>query len=266
MGLHRFYRAPTLDKLGVCMDATAQQIHDALQAVALLRQKHAADPALARASLEVKRFQAQRFQATYADLLQSPRYKTAAAFFLEELYGDKNYAERDQQFARIASTIARLFPQAVVNTAAALAQAHAFTESLDDLMAQQWQIGNLEAQGPAEVARYIDCWRKVADVGARQRQLEVVLNLGRELDRLTRKPGLRTLLRMMRGPANAAGLSSLQRFLETGFDAFSDMRGAQAFLELIDQREREWIRSLFEDDAVTCETKLGHLLSGNAFR
>ena len=265
MAPYFFYRAPTLDKLGVCMDASAQQIRDALQAVAQLRQRHAADPPLARASLEVKRFQARRFQATYADLLKSPRYKTAAAFFLEELYGDKNYAERDQQFARIASTIARLFPQAVVNTAAALAQVHALTEGLDDLMAQQWQAAAPDSVGFETVPRYINCWHKVADADARHRQLEVVLNLGRELDRLTHKPGLRTLLRMMRGPANAAGLSSLQRFLETGFDAFADMRGAQGFLELIEQREREWIRSLFEDDTVACETKLGHLMAGDAF-
>lgn len=247
------------------MDASAQQIRDALQAVAQLRQKHAADPLLSRASLEVKRFQARRFQATYADLLQSPRYKTAAAFFLEELYGDRDYAERDQQFARIASTIARLFPQAVVNTAAALAQVHALTESLDDVMAEQWQADIADLEKLAEVPRYIDCWRKVADAAARHRQLEVVLNLGRELDRLTRKPGLRTLLRLMRGPANAAGLSSLQRFLESGFDAFADMRGAQPFLDLIEQRERKCIRSLFEDDVVTCETKLAHLMSGDAF-
>lgn len=248
------------------MDASAQQIRDDLQTVAELRQKHAANPLLARASLEVKSFQARRFQASYGDLLQNPRYKTAAAFFLEELYGDKDYAERDQQFARIARTITRMFPQAVVNTAAALAQVHALTERLDDLMATQWLAGSPESKAAEEVPKYIHCWRQVSDVGARHRQLEVVLSLGRELDRLTRKPGLRTLLRMMRGPATTAGLSSLQRFLETGFDAFAAMRGAQEFLTLIEQRERQWIQSLFEDDAVTCETKLTRLMAGGGFR
>ena len=120
------------------MDDSAQKIHDALQAVQQLRQQHAADDFLKQASFDIKRFQACRFQASYADLLQSPRYKAAATFFLQELYSNKDYAERDQQFARIANTIARLFPQAVVNTAAALAQVHALTEELDDLMARQW--------------------------------------------------------------------------------------------------------------------------------
>ena len=101
------------------MDASARtRFTLRLQAVAGFRQQRAANPPLARASAAIKRFQARRFQATYRRSAgQSPRYKTAARFFLQELYSDKDYAERDQQFARIASTIARLFPQAVVNTA-----------------------------------------------------------------------------------------------------------------------------------------------------
>lgn len=243
------------------MDSTAHQIHDALQAVSELRQQHAADPLLAQASADIKRFQARRFQATYADLLHSRRYKTAAAFFLHELYSDENYAERDQQFARIANTIAKIFPQPVVNTAAALAEVHALTEQLDDLMARQWLADKSASPVGSECARYIRCWRRVEDAAARHRQLEVVLHLGHELDRLTRMLGLRTLLKMMRRPAAVAGLTTLQHFLETGFDAFAGMRGADEFLELIDQRESVWIRSLFDDEAVTCETKLSHLLA-----
>ncbi|HEY3046250.1 MAG TPA: hypothetical protein VGJ72_02140 [Polaromonas sp.] len=245
------------------MDASANNIHLALQAVAAFRQQHAADPELAQASAEIKRFQARRFQATYADLLHSPRYKAAAAFFLHELYSDKDYAERDQQFARIANTIARLFPQAVVNTAAALAEVHALTEELDHLMAQQWLADKLANPDSHDYARYMRCWRRVADVAARHRQLEVVLHLGQELNHLTRMPGLRTLLKMMRRPAAAAGLDALQYFLETGFDAFANMRGANEFLNLIKQRETEWIRALFDDEPVTCATKLAHLLAAS---
>ena len=77
----------------------------------------------------------------------------------------------------------------------------------------------------------------VADNDSRQRQLAVVLELGHALNRLTRMPGLRTMLKMMRRPAGVAGLESLQKFLEAGFDAFADMRGADEFLTL-DPRAR----------------------------
>lgn len=243
------------------MNATADQIHQALEAVAQLRQKRASDRPLSAANAAVKRFQALRFQATYADLLNSPRYQTAARFFLHELYSDKDYAERDQQFARIAGTIAKLFPQSVVNTAAALAEVHALTERLDDAMAQQYLASQAEEPALNDAARYILCWRRVADPAARHQQLALVLALGHSLNSLTRKPGLRTLLKMMRGPAAAAGLGSLQKFLESGFDAFQTMRGADEFLDLIAERETQWITHLFEDSAVACETRLAELLA-----
>jgi hypothetical protein len=240
------------------MDPAANRIREAMQSVSLLRQSRMADPALQAACLEIKRFQAQRFKATYADLLVNPRYQRAALFFLNELYGDKDYAQRDQQFSRIASTVARLFPAAVVETAAALAEVHALTEDFDDRMAQQWRI----ATESSVAARYIQCWRAVADMPARGRQLQVVLHLGQELDRLTRMRGLRSLLRMMRAPAAAAGLSALQSFLEKGFDAFANMKGAREFLAVVKERESAWMASLFNDDAVACETRLLQLLGG----
>ena len=248
------------------MNASAEQIHQSLEAVARFREMRKGNPPLLAANSAIKRFQAQRFQATYPDLLRSPRYQTAARFFLLELYGDKDYSERDQQFARIANTIAKLFPQSVVNTAAAMAEVHALTEQLDDAMARAYlalpSVDNSEVI-QVNPARYIACWRQVADPAARHRQLDVVVALGRSLNSLTGKPGLRTLLRMMRGPASTAGLGSLQKFLEAGFDAFQTMRGADEFLKLITQRETDWIARLFDEDSVACETKLCALLAGS---
>jgi hypothetical protein len=239
------------------MDPAAARIREAMQAVALQRQSRLANPELHAACLEIKRFQAQRFTATYADLLDSQRYQQAAHFFLNELYGDKDYAQRDQQFSRIANTIARLFPKAVLETAAALAEVHALTEALDDRMAQHWL---LDAAG-STAARYLRCWRAVGEIAARQQQLQVVLHLGRELNRLTHRRGLRSLLKMMRGPAAAAGLSALQDFLEAGFDAFARMDGAAEFLKEVETRESALINSLFNNDAVACETFLLQLLA-----
>ncbi len=243
------------------MNASADNIHKALETVAQLRQMRAANAPLSAANAAVKRFQARRFQGTYEDLLHSPRYQTAAQFFLHELYSDKDYAERDQQFARIAGTIAKLFPQSVVNTAASLAEVHALTEQLDDAMAHHYLASCANDPLRSDTARYIACWRSVADPAARYQQLQVVLALGESLNGLTRKPGLRTLLKMMRGPAQAAGLGSLQKFLESGFDAFQTMRGADEFLKLISERETHWIKRLFDDDAVACETGLNQLLA-----
>lgn len=243
------------------MDRSTSDIHEALQQVEQFRQRRMLDPDLAAASVQVKRFQADRFKATYADFLHDPRYQTTAHFFLNELYSDKDYSQRDQQFARIASTISKLFPQPVVDTAAALADVHALTEELDDRVASEWMTHETPHDLRAACALYIHCWRTATDRAKRTRQLQLVLHLGGELDRLIRKPGLRGLLKMMRRPAGAAGLSSLQRFLEAGFDAFTAMGGADEFLGRVKQRETEWMGELFDSDAVACETKLAELIA-----
>ena len=238
----------------------AKIIRDAVLQVTLLRKNGADRPELALALSEVKRFQARRFAGTYFDLLQSDQYQPVARFFLDELYSEKDYAERDAQFARIASALERLFPQQVVRTAISLAQLHKLTEELDLAMARQWQV-NANA---AEAARYVAAWRAVGRRSDRNTQLERVLEVGRELDRLTRTRGLRTMLRMMRGAANLAGLGSLQRFLEAGFDTFAAMAregdGASFFLNTVQAREKGLIERLFEASAVACETELAQAL------
>lgn len=243
------------------MEAAAARIRSAVDQVSLLRQQCAGDAALADAVSAVKRLQSRRFAGTYADLLSGGQFEAAARFFLEELYSDGDYAERDAQFSRIAGAIEKLFPEAVAATAVALAELHALTEQLDHSMGQAW-LGTPETAGEAH--RYVRAWRAVGRRVQRESQLRVVLGIGEEMARFTRMPGLRMMLRMMRGPAAAAGLSALQHFLETGFDTFAEMsrrrNGAEAFLGVIATREAALMNSLFDDPAVACETSLASTL------
>ena len=54
---------------------------------------------------------------------------TGTWIFLDELYGDWDYERRNQQFARISNTIARLFQVAVADAVATLDEVHASTEN-----------------------------------------------------------------------------------------------------------------------------------------
>ena len=58
-------------------------------------------------------------------------------------------------------------------------------------------------------------------------------------------PLLRNALRLMRGPSRAAGLGELQRTLESGFDIFQAMKGAEEFIAFIALRERDLAEALF---------------------
>ena len=210
-----------------------------LQRVAQERALRAADPALAARVASVKRYQHGRFARTYADLMSDPRYRQAAIFFLDDLYGPSDFSLRDAQFGRIVPALVRLFPREIVRTVVELSELHALSERLDSAIAAALTGDTLDG------AAYGRAWRAVGEPALRDRQIGLMLSVGRALDQYTRNPLLRNTLRLMRGPAQAAGLGALQRFLESGFDSFRAMRGAAAFLDCIASRERELAARLF---------------------
>ncbi|WIV98665.1 FFLEELY motif protein [Kinneretia aquatilis] len=199
-------------------------------------------PGLPQMTEQLKQFQQMRFRRSYADLLAHPRYTGAAQFFLDHLYGPGDFSRRDAQFARVVPTVVRLFPSDVVSTVAKLAELHALSEDLDTRMAEEL----LADGGPISPEAYLQAWQETGMCEQREMQIELTIQIGAELERLTRKPLLRQALRMMRGPAGAAGLSELQSFLEVGFDTFRAMKGADEFLSTVDRRERALCDALFE--------------------
>ena len=237
------------------MDA-AETIRNCISDVTALRLSRQSDPALAQAVLEVKQLQSRRFMGTYADLMADPIVEPATRFFLDELYSPGDFTARDDQFGRIANTLQTVFPKPVVQTAVSLGVLHAQTEQLDQAMGRIW----LTLGGTPDAARYVAAWRAVGERHARHEQLDSVLTIGKDLTRLTRMPGLRTMLRMMRKPAQAAGLGALQHFLETGFDTFGALarqRGAvERFLSTVHEREAQLMEAMFEAPAVACATEL----------
>lgn len=219
-----------------------------LDAVAAERDARRNDAALGRRVLALKAYQQARFGRTHADMLAHPRYGPAARFFLEDLYGPADFADRDAQFARVVPAITRLFPTEIAQTVNALGELHALSEQLDTRMAS-----HLPDTSWDRVA-YLRAWQAMGQREARQHQLDLVLTLGRRLDHFTRSRLLRQTLRMMRGPARAAGLAALQTFLERGFDTFAAMKGAEPFLDAVQHREQAVIQRFFEPDAVALAT------------
>ena len=234
------------------MQADSQTILGHLNAVDAEREKRSAAPALHAAVLRVKAYQQRRFSHTYADLLASPRYRGATRFFLDELYGPRDFTQRDAQFARVVPALVRLFPQPILDTVATLAGLHALSEVLDtETAAPIAEAAPPKAGSAAALGAlgYLDAWQQTGRPADRTRQIALLVEVGRSLDRITRNPLLRHSLRLMRPAARAAGLGELQQFLETGFDTFKAMRGADDFLATVESRERALARTLFDAQA-----------------
>jgi hypothetical protein len=221
------------------MSAAARAILRDLAIVDAERARRRADVVLGAAVAALKGYQQERFRRTYGDLLASAQYAKAARFFLDELYGPRDFTERDAQFARVVPAMVRLFSEEIVETVAALAELHALSEQLDSRTAGL-------VVPPVDAPSYRRAWRDAGTPAERERQIALTLRVGNDLERLTRKPLLRQSLRLMRGPAVAAGLGALQSFLESGFDTFREMRHPGHFLGTIATRERALADALFD--------------------
>jgi len=204
-----------------------------------LRAAYAAEPQLRACVLELKAWQAARLSDTYADLLASPRYRGAALFFLEELYGARDFSQRDADVERILPKMMVLLPEAALATIGGAIELDELSEELDSKVAI--------AHGPGAVTEssYARAYRTASTPEQRARQIWLTDHIGRTLDGLTRVPMLLATLKLMRGPARLAGLSGLQQFLEQGFMHCRQMRGVDEFLGIIVRRETAFMDRLF---------------------
>ena len=205
-----------------------------------------AAPALARDRLALREWQAERLARTHRDLLDSPRYGAAAAFFLSDLYGPKDFAARDEGIARILPMLVRMLPATALDAIALAVELDALSERLDLALARRLRRG--QPDGPLVIAErsYADAYRGAAARSERERQLALVVRIGTELDRLARKGLVAGAIALMEAPARAAGLEALHDFLARGFRAFRGMRGADEFLATIAARERRIVALLYD--------------------
>lgn len=222
------------------MSIRASPILAHLHAVQAIRDAARSDSSLSARVHALKVYQGRRFERTYADWIAQATAQRACRFFLDELYGAKDFTARDAQFARIVPTMTRMFPDELSLTILSLAALHELSEALDLAMAR-----NLPQQ-TVDAGAYVVAWQATGRRTDRTRQIALMREVGNALSIYTRRPLLRRALKMMRAPAAAAGLGSLQAFLEEGFDAFASLPDASRFLDTVSSRETALADRLFD--------------------
>lgn len=183
----------------------------------------------------LREWQSQRLARTHHDLLNSPRFGPAARFFLDDLYGPKDFSRRDDEVEHIVPLMTRLLPPSALRTVAMAVGLDALSEELDGAMLMALRSADRIRQIDDEA--YASAYRACDNRAQREEQIRLIVEIGTALAGLTRLPLLAAMLRMMRGPAHVAGLAELHDFLERGFAAFKYMGAADEFLHTIRDRE-----------------------------
>lgn len=180
---------------------------------------------------ELQHWQRCRLRETYGDLRSQPRFEAACVFFLEELYGGRDMRERDRQLQRALPVMRRMLPDHLL-------------EAVGDAMRLQWMSMDLDArlslwlEGDLDQPEYAEAYRRMAAWEERVEQIGLIDDLGRLLARTVKRRMIHRLVRLMHGPAVAAGFGKLQEFLAEGLDAFAAMGdSADYFVDTIVERE-----------------------------
>ncbi len=219
-----------------------RKLEQQLRTVKAERQDSRRDAARHAARTALKQFQSVRLSRTHADLLAARDTGAAAQFFLEELYGARDLSQRDIDLERIIPTLQKILTVDALHAITEAIVLDALSERLDTAMA-------LELGARFTDAQYAAAYRSATSRAERERQIELVQQLGDALVKLVRIPFLCTMLKVMRKPAQLAGLGDLQRFLEQGFNTFKAMKAPRQFVSSIVRREREVMANIYAGKA-----------------
>src|SRR6187401_1670713 len=147
------------------MPPPAASLKRHLQQLKVLR---GANRALPPRLAELKAWQAARLKETYADVAAEPRYRAATSFFLDDLYGSKDFSGRDQAMMRIVPMMTRTLPASALETAALAIELEALSEDLD-----QRTTAVLPA-GPIDGLTYAAAYRAASTREEREHQIDLI--------------------------------------------------------------------------------------------
>lgn len=195
----------------------------------------------------LREWQSTRLAWTHHDLLEHPRFRPATRFFLSDVYAPRDFSQRNYDIQKAYDAMRKAVPERVVHTLAETIELHQFTDELDGKLADAL-FGQMGAGEHITPEAYAEAYRICDNYDERVRQIDMIVKIGRSVDRIVRLPFIGLTLRLAHTPALLAGWHELQGFLERGYSAFKHMKGAAEFLTIIETREKKIIDRIYAGD------------------
>lgn len=188
---------------------------------------------------ELQIWQTKRLLITYDDMWQSRRFRPAMQFFIEELYGPKDFRQRDHDIARVVPKMAKLLPVQALQSLEAALRLNSLSHEMDLLLTENLQRQTINSQS------YADAYRLCNNRQQREEQIRLLAGLGNDLADVVKIKGISALLMISRKPAKMAGVESLHNFLSDGYKAFKKLGDVDAFISPIITRESALMEGIF---------------------
>jgi hypothetical protein len=192
----------------------------------------------------LRAWQTQRLAHTYADLLADPKYAPACQFFLSDIYGPRDFSQRDSDAVRLHDLLSRFLPEMMLRLLGRAIQINELTSHLDAELARALveTLGVTDAITPE---LYAAGYRVCNNYDDRVRQIELLAGILTEVCEGAKFPLVGVTLKLVRGPALNAGWFEVYDFLERGYAAARHMKDVKYFVGTIHDRETLILERIF---------------------
>ncbi len=199
---------------------------------------------MAETLLLLRRWQSDRLKNTHQDLLDSPDFGPACNFFLTDVYAPRDFSQRDEDILHVYQAMKRIMPAPIMRTLNLVIALNDLTTQLDQKLLQV-MVEELQFTDQVTVEMYAEGYRRCDNYDERVKQIDLIVAVGRSVNKLVRLPLIGFSLRLAHAPAHLSGWAELQGFLERGFAAFKQMKRVDPFLKMIEQREKQILDQIY---------------------
>lgn len=185
-----------------------------------------------RLALQV--FQSHRLRRDYADLAALPEYGPVGEFFFDEMYGPRDFSERDAGARRIQHVV-HMLPGVHLRDVEQVLELLDLTNRLDEHLAQL--MLRRDTGMAFDEATYEACYRAADNYAERLHQLRLIDSSTYIVFNLSRSQLLGIGLHRSRLLARLAGIEAAHSFLMKGYDALRDVGDITLFATTVHERE-----------------------------
>ncbi|WP_374668135.1 hypothetical protein [Acinetobacter sp.] len=208
------------------------------------------NPDLFQRLQDVQAWQKQRMQRTHAKQFAEKQNVLMAEYFLNRLYGGPDFDALAQQIARLskyAHKAEKLIPDNAVKTGTAGVELAILAVQLDEQVAMQLlQDYHPYEKLTDEMMR--QTYLKLDQGSGRLKQLDLLDQLGKSLDKYMRSFVVYAAFKMCKGAAAKYSFDVMYDFMQDGFLAMKPLKSAEKFVKEFTAVERRIIDKVHAGD------------------
>ena len=212
--------------------------------------KYHTQPEILSRLQDVQAWQKARMQRSHHQHFSEKNNQLMAEYFLNRLYGGPDFDALAEQIARLmkyAHKAEKMIPENALKTGTSGVELAILAVQLDEQVAIQL-LEDYPANAPLTDEMMRQTYLKLDQGKDRMLQLQLLDDLGRNLDKYMRSFMVYTAFKMCKGAANKYNFEVMYDFMQDGFLAMKPLKSAEKFVREFTAVERQIIDKVHRGD------------------